>query len=36
MYLYDYYRERGEIIIDPIIEPTTCVVFCVCVCDNDG
>ena len=30
MYLYDYYRERGEIIIDPIIESTTCVVFCVC------
>ena len=31
MYLYNYCRkkERGEIITYPIIEPTTCVVFCV-------
>ena len=24
-------KERGEIITYPIIEPTTCVIFCVCV-----
>ena len=32
VYLYDccWKKERGEIITYPIIEPTTCVVFCVC------